>query len=167
MGIGDDEMMFTGISIPDDCWQSVWYLRVFEMADFHVLEDDQAVLTDFMAVPLDEMILDYNQAIAGKNRHSRSGCMREDLTEEERFIHGTETGITLLFTHSTDGLTFWHEGLWLSGWYGNNVVVALPGRWSWWWWWCQSGEDSAAVAAAMVWLWRRDSTSGLGWLKWW
>ena len=72
------------------------------MADFHVLEDDQAVLTDFMAVPLDEMILDYNQAIAGKNRHSRCGCMRQDLTEEERFIHGA---------HSTDGLISWHEGL--------------------------------------------------------
>jgi hypothetical protein len=83
---------------------------VFEMADFHVFEDDQAVLTDFMAVPLDEMMLDYNQAIAGKNRHSRSGCMRQDLTEEERFIHGAETGITPLFTHSTDGLISWHEG---------------------------------------------------------
>ena len=106
MGIGDDVYLNAGMI----AGRAGDILRVFEMADFHVFEDDQAVLTDLMFVRPEEIILDYNQAIFGNNRHSSSGCMFQDVTEEQRLLHA-ETGTTPLFIHSPGGFISCHEGL--------------------------------------------------------
>ena len=106
MGVGDDVFLNAGMI----AGKAGDILRVFDMADFDVFEDDQAVLTDLMYVRPHEIILDYNQALFGNNRHSTNGCMFHKLTEDKRLIH-SESGTTPLFIHSPGGFVSCHEGL--------------------------------------------------------
>ena len=106
MGVGDDVFLNAGMI----AGRAGDILRVFDMADFHVFEDDQAVLTDLMYVRPQEIILDYNQAIFGNNRHSTYGCMFHRVTTDRRLIH-TNTKSTPLFIHSPGGFTSCHERL--------------------------------------------------------
>ena len=106
LGVGDDVYLNAGMI----AGRAGDILRVFDMADFHVFEDDQAVLTDLMYVRPQEIILDYNQAIFGNNRHSTYGCMFHRVTTDRRLIH-TNTKSTPLFIHSPGGFTSCHERL--------------------------------------------------------
>jgi hypothetical protein len=85
-------------------------LRVLEMADFEVHEDDQAVLTDLMYRRPNELILDYNQMLFGNNRHEVNGCVFEEETSDKRLFH-KETGGAPLFIHSPGGYVSCHERL--------------------------------------------------------
>jgi hypothetical protein len=106
MGIGEDVYLNAGLLIG----KAGDMLEVFEMADFQVFEDDQAVLTDFMYRRPDKLILDYNQVIFGNNRHSTNGCMFQVETNDSRLIH-METGTTPFFIHSPGGYVSCHESL--------------------------------------------------------
>jgi hypothetical protein len=87
-------------------------LRVFDIANFQLTEDDQAVLTDYMYHHPTQIILDYHQLIFGNNRHSNNGCtgMFETKVKGERLSH-IETGSTPLFIHSPGGFVSCHESL--------------------------------------------------------
>jgi hypothetical protein len=106
MGIGEDVYLNAGLIVG----RAGDMLEVFEMADFQVFEDDQAVLTDFMYRRPDKIVLDYNQVIFGNNRHSTNGCMFQVETNDSRLIH-METGTTPFFIHSPGGYVSCHESL--------------------------------------------------------
>lgn len=80
-------------------------INVITKADIGSQEDDQAVLTDYMYLHPDELVLDYNQALFGNNRDT---CMFD--LEGEQLIH-KQTKTTPLFVHTPGGKVACHESL--------------------------------------------------------
>jgi hypothetical protein len=78
-------------------------INVITKADISSEEDDQAVLTGYMYLHPDEIILDYNQALFGNNRDT---CMFE--LHGDQLVH-KQTKTTPLLVHTPGGKATCHE----------------------------------------------------------
>jgi hypothetical protein len=77
-------------------------MRLIESSAIGKDEDDQAVLTDYMYLHPDEILLDYGQKLFGNNRgaQGKSGCVFDATdADHQRLVH-LKTGTTPLFVHS-------------------------------------------------------------------
>ena len=90
-------------------------VRLIEAIALDNKEDDQAVLTDYMYVNNEAIVLDYGQTLFGNNRAGEQDNCVFHMTstgalEEHRLVH-TKTGTSPLFVHSPGSLLKCHEEL--------------------------------------------------------
>lgn len=88
-------------------------VNLFDQLQMENNEDDQAVLTDFMHLHPDRIVLDYKQSLFGNNRGGLGG-MDEDtcmfFSDGDRLVH-SKTQTSPLFVHSPGGYVQCHDEL--------------------------------------------------------
>lgn len=87
--------------------------ELFDQLQMENTEDDQAVLTDFMHLHPDRIVLDYKQSLFGNNRGGLGG-MEEDtcmfFNDGNQLVH-SKTHTSPLFVHSPGGYVQCHDEL--------------------------------------------------------